>query len=153
MPALPIPQNCAPCFADGSFDFIYVDARHDYRGVAVDIAEWWPKLRPGGIFAGHDYYTQADIERKQKQKQDWTVNFDGMAASTLFLQQQCPQSSLALCHPRAVQCDRPASQPRLLDADWTFRNLVLAIPNPMAWPMAWPIPMHLQARWTHSGGP
>jgi len=42
-------------FANEYFDFIYIDANHDYKHVAEDIANWYPKLKKGGIFAGHDY--------------------------------------------------------------------------------------------------
>lgn len=40
---------------DASLDFAYVDARHDYESVLEDLALWLPKVRPGGILAGHDY--------------------------------------------------------------------------------------------------
>jgi len=40
---------------DGSLDFVYLDARHDFAGVVTDIHAWWPKVRTGGVFAGHDY--------------------------------------------------------------------------------------------------
>ena len=40
---------------DESLDFVYIDARHDYCSVAEDMALYWPKLRQGGILAGHDY--------------------------------------------------------------------------------------------------
>lgn len=40
---------------DASLDFVYVDARHDYESVLEDLAAWHPKVRPGGVFAGHDY--------------------------------------------------------------------------------------------------
>ena len=36
-------------------DFIYIDANHSYEEAKKDIELWWPKLRKGGIFAGHDY--------------------------------------------------------------------------------------------------
>lgn len=49
---------CARRFADGTFDFIYVDARHDRLGVLEDLQAWWPKLRRGGLMAGHDYTEQ-----------------------------------------------------------------------------------------------
>lgn len=42
-------------FADSHFDFVYVDADHSYRGCRHDLEAWWPKLRPGGLFCGHDY--------------------------------------------------------------------------------------------------
>jgi hypothetical protein len=41
--------------ADASLDFVYIDARHDYDSVLEDLEAWFPKVRPGGIIAGHDY--------------------------------------------------------------------------------------------------
>jgi hypothetical protein len=38
-----------------TLDFVYIDARHDYGSVRQDLALWHPKLRPGGLLAGHDY--------------------------------------------------------------------------------------------------
>jgi len=32
-------------------------AVHDYDGALVDMLDWWPKLKPGGVMAGHDYLT------------------------------------------------------------------------------------------------
>ena len=45
---------------DASLDFVYLDARHDEASVAEDIAAWWPKVRSGGILAGHDYFDGDD---------------------------------------------------------------------------------------------
>mmetsp|Transcript_11661 Transcript_11661/g.18969 ORF Transcript_11661/g.18969 Transcript_11661/m.18969 type:complete len:254 (-) Transcript_11661:606-1367(-) len=47
--------SAAPTFPDNFFDYVYVDARHDYKGVKEDMEAFWPKLKEGGIFAGHDY--------------------------------------------------------------------------------------------------
>jgi Methyltransferase domain len=38
-----------------SLDFVYLDARHDYASVRQDLEAWFDKLRPGAVFAGHDY--------------------------------------------------------------------------------------------------
>ena len=42
-------------FDDGSLDFVYIDAAHDFKNVAMDICEWSKKVRVGGIVYGHDY--------------------------------------------------------------------------------------------------
>jgi hypothetical protein len=47
--------EAAPRVPDGSLDFVYIDARHDYDSVKEDLAYWCSKVRPGGILAGHDY--------------------------------------------------------------------------------------------------
>ena len=38
------------------FDFIFVDACHEYDGVFSDLSNYWPLLRAGGQMAGHDIY-------------------------------------------------------------------------------------------------
>lgn len=40
---------------DRSLDFVYIDANHGYEAVLEDLTVWTPKIRPGGILAGHDY--------------------------------------------------------------------------------------------------
>jgi cephalosporin hydroxylase len=53
--------HCAPSgwvamsFEDNSLDFVFIDASHDYQSVKQDIEAWLPKVRSGGIIAGHDY--------------------------------------------------------------------------------------------------
>jgi len=42
-------------FNDESVDFCYVDAGHSYEAVSNDLTAWWPKMRPGSMFAGDDY--------------------------------------------------------------------------------------------------
>lgn len=50
-------------FKDKYFDFIYIDAAHDYDSVKEDLEAWWPKLKSGGIFSGHDYFPDTRIWR------------------------------------------------------------------------------------------
>jgi len=42
-------------YPDEYFDFVYIDANHETAHVYQDMKDWYPKLRPGGVFAGHDY--------------------------------------------------------------------------------------------------
>ena len=71
-------SECVKHVPDGYYDFVYVDARHDFKGVYEDLVNWWPKLRKGGILAGHDYVTQDDVGTNQ----DWTINYDGTKDET-----------------------------------------------------------------------
>jgi cephalosporin hydroxylase len=41
-------------FADGTVDLVFLDADHTYEGVKADLAAWFPKVKSGGILAGHD---------------------------------------------------------------------------------------------------
>lgn len=47
--------DVAERFPDGSLDFVYIDGNHSYPAVTADLHAWYPKVRPGGMFAGHDY--------------------------------------------------------------------------------------------------
>ncbi len=47
--------SAAKAFPDNSVDFLFIDASHDYESVRDDIAAWYPKVKLGGIIAGHDY--------------------------------------------------------------------------------------------------
>ena len=49
----------AETFEDGFFDWIYIDAMHDYKNVRDDLEAWWPKVRSGGIISGDDFYSSA----------------------------------------------------------------------------------------------
>lgn len=46
--------DAAGCFADESLDFVYIDANHAEPFVRQDIELWYPKVKPGGVIAGHD---------------------------------------------------------------------------------------------------
>jgi hypothetical protein len=42
-------------FPDKSLDGVFIDGSHEYNDVKDDILAWAPKVREGGILAGHDY--------------------------------------------------------------------------------------------------
>jgi hypothetical protein len=37
------------------FDWVYIDAGHDFESVMADIQTWWPLVSSRGVLAGHDY--------------------------------------------------------------------------------------------------
>lgn len=47
--------DAAKDFANNSVDFVYIDGNHVDPYVSQDIEAWYPKLKQGGIMAGHDY--------------------------------------------------------------------------------------------------
>lgn len=48
-------RSAAATYEDASLDFVFIDAGHTYNEVRDDIRRWLPKVRPGGVLAGHDY--------------------------------------------------------------------------------------------------
>jgi predicted O-methyltransferase YrrM len=42
-------------FGNGSIDCVFIDASHDYDNVKKDITAYLPKVKSGGILAGHDW--------------------------------------------------------------------------------------------------
>jgi predicted O-methyltransferase YrrM len=48
-------SQAAKFLADECLDFIYIDGDHKYSGVKSDIELYYPKVRKGGFFGGHDY--------------------------------------------------------------------------------------------------
>jgi len=59
--------QAAALVPDGSLDFVYIDGNHAEQFVRADLERWSPKVRQGGIVAGHDYElkpTHAHVEVK-----------------------------------------------------------------------------------------
>lgn len=48
-------EDIAATVPDRSLDFTYIDANHSYESVLDDLRAWSPKVKVGGIIAGHDY--------------------------------------------------------------------------------------------------
>jgi len=47
-------DDAAKHFINDCFDFVYIDANHEYEYVKKDIELYYSKMRKGGILAGHD---------------------------------------------------------------------------------------------------
>jgi predicted O-methyltransferase YrrM len=50
-------------FEDGSLDFIFIDGLHTYDQVKKDMENFYPKIKSGGLFAGHDYTVIAAVNK------------------------------------------------------------------------------------------
>lgn len=51
-------SDAAELFSDETFDFIFLDAYISEDDVVRDLEEWYPKLKKGGLFAGHDFHAK-----------------------------------------------------------------------------------------------
>lgn len=51
---------------DGSLDFVYIDGNHTLPFVIADLAAWTPKVRKGGIIAGHDFSRRTNMQGTQR---------------------------------------------------------------------------------------
>ncbi len=47
--------EAAKDYKNNSIDFFFLDASHDEESVLNDLNVWWPKIKKGGMMAGHDY--------------------------------------------------------------------------------------------------
>jgi precorrin-6B methylase 2 len=65
-----------------SLDFVFIDGDHRYKGVLDDINSWMPKLRYGGIMAGHDlehHYWDLSDTLQEAYRTQLEVDFAGGA--------------------------------------------------------------------------
>ena len=60
-------------YPDEYFDFVYIDSDHCYDPTVRDINQWWPKVRKGGILAGHDYKGRKGINKLTGEPWEWGV--------------------------------------------------------------------------------
>lgn len=48
-------SDAAKQIEDGSLDLVFLDADHSEEGLAADLIDWEPKVKPGGWIGGHDF--------------------------------------------------------------------------------------------------
>jgi len=64
---------------DGYFDAIFLDTSHEYNRTKNEILAWIPKVKKGGIFAGHDFDTHTGMYHggvKKAVREVWGEDFD-----------------------------------------------------------------------------
>lgn len=54
--------NAVAQFPDSYFDCVFIDGSHDYASVLEDLRAWTPKVKSGGLLAGHDI-NQSDVRK------------------------------------------------------------------------------------------
>lgn len=53
-----------------SLDFVFIDGLHTYDQVKKDCINFFPKVKKGGVFAGHDFTIIDDVNRAVKEFRD-----------------------------------------------------------------------------------
>lgn len=79
--------NCPAAF----FDFLFLDACHDYKPTINDLVHWFPKVRDGGILCGHDFKWEG-VEKAVREfttvygkKLEYQEHYDGGRADVWWL--------------------------------------------------------------------
>ena len=84
-------ENAVKQFDNESLDFVYLDASHMFTGYAMDLINWWEKIKWGGLFSGHDFW------RKYRYDVMYATNGFCMEKKQLFFltteERQFPQFS------------------------------------------------------------
>ena len=84
-------------------DVIHLDAGHDYGSVFGDLNEWWPLLKPGGLYLGDDYHVDGSHFLEVKVATDHFLTAAGHLPSL--------QASNGKCRVRKSGVDEPIRQP------------------------------------------
>lgn len=56
-------EQASKMFDKESIDFCFVDGLHTYLGVMEDLQNYWPLIKKGGTFAGHDYTSAPPVKK------------------------------------------------------------------------------------------
>lgn len=97
--------QAAKQFEDNFFDWIYIDAMHDYTNVANDLEAWWPKLRVGGLFSGDDFWSsQKTLKEYQNRDAEKTLSAIDLEILNRFIVNADPfPQRKAFNYPRTAQ--------------------------------------------------
>lgn len=78
-------SGCASKFKDNTIDFVFIDADHSYENVKKDVLAWLPKVKKGGIIAGHDYPAYDELTRAVNEMFGDNVNKEYIGESCWFV--------------------------------------------------------------------
>ena len=70
--------QAASMIDDESLDFMFSDGDHSDKGVMADLAAWVPKVRPGGLIAGHDWNNERTLQDVERAVMDYFGSLDGI---------------------------------------------------------------------------
>jgi predicted O-methyltransferase YrrM len=56
-------DDAAPEVKEEHYDLVFIDGLHEYDQLTKDCANYYSKLKDGGIFAGHDYNAIEGVRR------------------------------------------------------------------------------------------
>jgi len=70
------------------FDFIYIDAAHDYDSIKRDIEAWYPLLEEGGVFCGDDFHYPPIIRAVGEFAKKYNLEMVPASASCWLLRKQ-----------------------------------------------------------------
>jgi len=68
-------ELAAPMIPDESLDWVYIDADHSYKNCRKDLDLWVPKVKHGGIIAGHDFYVMDEPTRVARAVMEYMQEF------------------------------------------------------------------------------
>jgi predicted O-methyltransferase YrrM len=60
----------AESFELDSIDFVFIDGNHSFEAVYEDLHTWYKRLKPGGLFSGHDFNIQGVNDALLKFRRD-----------------------------------------------------------------------------------
>ena len=77
-------NNAAKKIKDNSLDFVFIDGDHSYEAALFDMTTYWPKVKSGGLFAGHD----AGMQNVDKALETFRVSH-GIETPVQYCPNQC----------------------------------------------------------------
>ncbi len=60
-------DDAASMLEDEAFDVVFIDGLHTYEQLSKDCENYYSKVKPGGIFAGHDFTAIEGVNRAAKE--------------------------------------------------------------------------------------